>query len=408
MMARKVESGGRRRPSASTRRRRIAFRAAAVLGVVLIAAVITEVGFRIREHFNRGWGEGPGGISIPDDRWGWKYSIGKRRLVCPEWDVNIHVNDLYLAGPPYDAQAAATRTRLLALGDSHTFAIGVATEDNWVQALERQLNEQQKSDSFITYNAAIPAYSLQQYLVRLIDQGPVLKPHYVLVGFCYATDLYDMIVGLRQIEFRPGLRMTYFDLDPNGTLVERLWEIPVDSVQKVSNPAAKLRRLLGQFATLRYLRRSSLALFVGSRIRWGGQSLWPNMELVVEREVSEEHKGHWRLVEALLLRIRDECDKLGAHLVVVGIPYVPQVYDEIWKATFEGKEQYSRSAANERMASLLDQHGIEYVDTLEAMRAEVRRTGQWLHFRKDAHPTAEGHTVIARTILNAGVIRIQP
>jgi hypothetical protein len=44
-----------------------------------------------------------------------------------------------------------------------------------------------------------------------------------------------------------------------------------------------------------------------------------------------------------------------------------------------------------------------YVDTTEALRAESKRIGAWVHFRVDAHPTEGGHTVIARTIAGSSV-----
>jgi hypothetical protein len=51
--------------------------------------------------------------------------------------------------------------------------------------------------------------------------------------------------------------------------------------------------------------------------------------------------------------------------------------------------------------------GIFYVDTLDALQAATRTRGHWLHYRIDAHPTAEGHEIVADTIVRAQVIRPQ-
>jgi lysophospholipase L1-like esterase len=39
--------------------------------------------------------------------------------------------------------------------------------------------------------------------------------------------------------------------------------------------------------------------------------------------------------------------------------------------------------------------GIGYVDTTQAFVDETRKTGTWLHFPDDAHPTVAGHRLIA-------------
>jgi phospholipase/lecithinase/hemolysin len=58
----------------------------------------------------------------------------------------------------------------------------------------------------------------------------------------------------------------------------------------------------------------------------------------------------------------------------------------------------------ERISAYCQAQGITYIDTLEAFRARHKELGRWLHYRKDAHPTPEGHQVIAETILKSGMI----
>jgi hypothetical protein len=347
--------------------------------------------------------EGPGGRLIPDSRWGWKVSPGPYRVATPEFDVRGEVNALYMNSPAFNPQADAKCVRILALGDSHTFAAGADRDANWVSQLERKLNAGQSAPRYRAYNTAVPAYNVHQYLLRLLDQGPIVKPQYVVVGFSYATDLYDLLPPGKGGSF--GLaEVDYFDLADDGRLVEKHWGGGPVMARSMPNYADEVRGVLGHFATFRFLRRSPLALWIGSHVRIGGQSLWPNMDVAVEREISPEHVYQWRLLEALLLRIQAECRRQHATLIVVGIPYLAQVYDEIWRVTFGGKPQYDRMAAITRLAAWCQAHQIAYVDTCAPMRGAVKQLGRWLHHHRDAHPTAEGHAVIAETVFAAGLI----
>lgn len=374
---------------------------------LLVAGCLAEGVFWLLEkktHWNDRY-EGEGGRLIADSRWGWKLSPGRYRIVTPEFDARGDVNALGMNSPAAAAAADRTRTRILAIGDSHTFAVGVDREANWVSQLEQKLNRGLGKARFSAYNAAVPAYNVHQYLLRLIDQGPIVKPDYVLVGFSYATDLYDLLPPGRGGSFDlAATDADYFDFDDAGQLVERHWKGTPGATASKPNNATAVRLFLTHFATYRYLRRSVFAIWAGSHLRLGGQSLWPNMDVILEKQVSPEHAYQWRLLEALLLRMQQECRRQQATMIVVGIPYLPQVYDEIWKATFGNNAKYSRTAAITRLGGWCRAHQIAYVDTCEALRAKVQELGRWLHHHEDAHPTAEGHEVIAHTVLATGMI----
>ena len=81
---------------------------------------------------------------------------------------------------------------------------------------------------------------------------------------------------------------------------------------------------------------------IGSKVSIGGQSLWPNMEVVLEKEINEKHQYQWDLALAMLMKISDETKRQNAKLIVVGIPYLAPVYDDIWESTFGGSDKYDR------------------------------------------------------------------
>jgi hypothetical protein len=148
-------------------------------------------------------------------------------------------------------------------------------------------------------------------------------------------------------------------------------------------------------------------MFIGSHIRLQGESLWPSMHVVVEKEVSPEHVYNWRLAYALLKRTDEEAKRLGARLIVLGIPYLPQVYEEVWQVTFGRDPQFSPDAANRQLRRWCEENDIAYVESLDALRARVKAVKRWLHHPKDAHPTAEGQEQIALAVLASGIIEPQ-
>jgi len=144
---------------------------------------------------------------------------------------------------------------------------------------------------------------------------------------------------------------------------------------------------------------------MGSHVKIGGDSLWPNMDVIVAKEPSESHMYQWHLLEAIMLRMKEECQRMNATLIVVGIPYLPQVYDEVWDCTFGSDPKMSRTAGIDRFASWCKSNNLSYIDTCEALRVKSQELKRWLHYPIDKHPTPEGHEVIARTVLESGLIR---
>lgn len=395
-------------PAKSRRRRRLFILLALAVGTGL-AVVLVEGIFRLLEAREQRQTRIEGAVWVNHPRWGWKPAPGAYHHRTPEFTAEGWINRRFMNDREEEAAADALKTRILVVGDSHTFAWGVSTSQTWVRRVESELNAKAGGEAFRTFNTAVTGYSLHQYLLRLQDDGPRLQPHYVVVGLSYATDFYDLLPPGRGGWIYGGDReRDYFDLDEQGQLVAKHWD-PVraeagrESVRQPT-PAMSARRLLGQSATFRQLRRSQLMLSVGSRVRVGGQSLWPNMEVVMEREISPAHEYQHRLFQALLQGLKVETERQGARLVVVGIPYLPQIYEELRRSSFVG-EQYDPEATARRVARYCEGLGIGFIDAQAPMRERHLQTGRWLHFPKDAHPTVEGHQVIAETVVRSNLLR---
>jgi lysophospholipase L1-like esterase len=389
--------------------RKLLFVLLSQLVALLVAALICEGVFRVLEMRTAAKASyvGEGGIWFPDGRWGWKPAIGDFKETTFEFSVTGSINSLYMNDVPFVPGADDHRTRILALGDSHTYAVGASTNQTWPKVLEQKLNADHPG-SFRVYNGGIVGFNVDQDLLRLIDDGPIVKPNYVIYGLSYATNLYNLLPPDHGgwIYGDNAHARDYFDLDESGNLVQKRW-LPTTTpgTTQANSDVERIRRFMDCFATFRFLRRSKLALVIGSHLKIGGQSLWPNVEVIVEKEIPEQHQYQWKLFEAVLNRINEECIRQHAQLIVVGIPYLPQVYDEIWDSTFGGNPKFSRTAGIERVRAMCAARGIPYIDTRDALHDKAQELGHWVHYHHDAHPTPEGHEVIAETIFRADVLK---
>ena len=358
-----------------------------------------------RERARRSWPRAPGASTAPIRRWGWRATPGWFRRATTEFDITGDVNALYMNDYPVDAVADAERTRVLALGDSHTFAIGASMDETWVKVLERRLNE--KGDAaFRIYNAAAIGYNLHQYLLRLIDQGPGLQPDYVVVGLSYATDFYDLIPPDRGgWIYGAPLERDYFDFDESGELELLHWEPGVAEGESVVSPASRVRSLLSGIGGIPFLapleagalhrqprpcRRPIAVAQHGDRRRARDQ---PGARVPVATGPGAAAADPRRNPQARRRARR------GRH----SLPG-PDLRRRVGTSRSAGTGATAGTAAGERVGGWCAERGIGYVDTLDAFRERVAELDRWLHHRKDAHPTAEGHELIADTIADSKLL----
>ena len=165
----------------------------------------------------------------------------------------------------------------------------------------------------------------------------------------------------------------------------------------------RLRSWGEQLALYRRLKRSSLALWVAVNYRPGGNSFWPGMETALKRDLDEDDACRWKLAGEILTELAREAYADGvSSVVLVDIPYLAQVYDDIWASSFGSQPaRYDRKIGDSRLKAICDAAGMVYVDTTPRFVEEARRRGHWLHFREDGQPTAEGQLLIAETLADA-------
>jgi lysophospholipase L1-like esterase len=105
-------------------------------------------------------------------------------------DVPVSINSAGLRDDEIPMAKPPGQLRILALGDSFTFALGVAFEDLWVQRLERLLAEETPGRGVQVINAAVAGYNTRQELIYVLAEGLSWQPDAIIVAF-YWNDLLD-------------------------------------------------------------------------------------------------------------------------------------------------------------------------------------------------------------------------
>lgn len=119
-------------------------------------------------------------------------------------DAPASINSAGLRDDEIPREKPDGEVRILALGDSFTFALGVRHEDIWAQQLERILNERQAPKRFQVINAGVAGYNTRQELIYLLDEGYSWDPDLVIVAFFW-NDLIGNEPPLPALDSTPRL-----------------------------------------------------------------------------------------------------------------------------------------------------------------------------------------------------------
>lgn len=243
--------------------------------------------------------------------------------------------------------------RVLALGDSQTFGVGLASRDTWPKQLEATLGSTLRGCRIEVVNAGLPASATWHQGVLLDRLLPIYAPDLVVVAL-YVNDVTETA------------GRAPFTLEGRHDLVTRM--------------VYALKRSAVVTATLHAWRAVRASL--GSRD--------VDYELSVIRGVSEaETDSGWRQVETSLARMARQSRASGAEFLLLVLPRIDQV---------TGAE--AGLAYQERAARIATSIGVELVDPLPTLRRRLREP-EPLTIPWDGHFSALGDRAIASATASA-------
>ena len=263
----------------------------------------------------------------------------------PRWDYfdeGGHVDYVFdnhgLRDDDFELDKPAGRLRVLAIGDSFTFGVGVQHEDCWTEVLERGLRER-RGDAEVINAGFAAGYHPGSYEDWIATSGLRLEPDVVIVGLC----LNDLHTGISLYAY------------PTRPRREQPWG--------------------GRSALLNALDSARAPAVPGLDVPRDWDAL-----LAADPALWEANRMALRRTHALLAA-------RGIRFLVVPFPMMSGLREEA----------YPYAGLMRRVLDFCAQEGIETVDLLPAFRGRVD-ADLWVHVT-DQHPNDVGQRLLGAGLL---------
>ena len=245
------------------------------------------------------------------------------------WDYQIAASRI--RGPRKTGPKPAGMFRVITLGDSFTWGIEVGEDEHFPHYLEKILQGRRAAEVF---NMGVGSYGIDQMLLKYLSHGRQLRPDVVVLGI-YPHD-YDRT----RLSFYSYSKPIFRRDGKTGQYV--LENVPVPPPKEVYASLTNSLNGTGSYAWV----------FLKNRVRKLLSTLPGNNGYYAETD---------RLVEYLLVRLKEDLDKTGTKLLVVHIP--PGQVFENGETLSKGKSE-SQTAHLRALYAKLE---IPFVDLLEAL-----------------------------------------
>jgi lysophospholipase L1-like esterase len=297
-----------------------------------------------------------------------------------EYEHEFEVNSFGMRGtePSTGHQEAC---RLLAIGDSFTFGLGVEEGQVFHQVAAAELDA--GGVSLETLNGGIPAIGVPQAVRWLERHGLAAEPDLVLLAVFVGNDLRDANADYDNWAVANGQLAT-----PAGYSPLKDWlynNIHLYALLKTALPAGVQQRVraalgMGEPWSLRYAREVFMIYD-------------PAVPPLVE-------EGLERTDEALATLTRMAAEN-GFRIAAVLVPDIVQVDGPRWTATLghlglTDGDQDPRQP-NRLLRTLLERRGVPVLDLVDSFDTAFDR-GDPLYFPTDRHWTVDGHALAGREL----------
>lgn len=321
----------------------------------------------------------PGGFYTPDPPGRYRLAPGYRGRIYnrAEYSNEIRINEAGLRGAEI-APASEAAWRVLVVGDSFAFGVGVEDTETFAALLPSHLARQGIGAEGL--NAGIPAFGVPDAESWFRRHGVELQPDIVVLAIFLGNDLVDASPDREEILLVDGLLVPSQSAGGIKAWLHRRSHLYVAVKNLLEQPGfqpLRTRLGLGEPWKTRTL-REELSVYRTSA----------DSELAPAITATDEALG----------RFTELTRELGIELVALLIPSEIQLEPDRWTSTLTGlgldPVDYDPSVPRRIFEDLLARHDIPSLDLGPAMAAGVSR-GQALYFGFDRHWTVAGHELAA-------------
>ena len=283
-----------------------------------------------------------------------------------EFKTCIQTNSLNMRDYEIKPKGAQER-RILCMGDSFTFGLGVNIPEAYPKILENLLNRNAANlNGWSVINGGTGGNAHQAYEF-LMKTGFSFQPDTVIVQIYIGNDFYDNMGRLA------------------GPVSGRVAVSP-DNPFKVFIRSQKCRTLEFLWSRLIQIRWIDDILY-SCHLRYGSRGhflrKYPGLEEQLKNMELEDLK-----------RIKDACDARGVSMMALLVPEKQQVFMK----RFLSDEKYDYRKPNRILRSFFGTNGVPVMDMLDVYESLPERELKKQYYSRDLHWTADGHVLAARTL----------
>jgi lysophospholipase L1-like esterase len=355
-------------------------RLALLLLIVLALVAVAEIA--VRAFWPQPAFYASPGLYVLDPKVGHRMRPGLKGVLgnFAEFTTQVRVNQLGIRGPEVGPVRPGVR-RVLVLGDSFTFGMGVEEQDAFPAQLAAELGRRGVPAEGI--NAGIGGYGVPDEVRWFEQYGREIHPDVIVLGIFTGNDLQDAAPDRPPAFVSHGELLDKAELSRSQLFHWLYQHSQLFALVKYSLPAPVDRTIRRTFhmpepSAIRGL-REEMALYDPRnrpRAELGGQA----SEAAIRRLLTLAQADHATVV-ALLLPSKLQADDVEWNGALRQLHLAPS--------------QADRSLPNEIFSRVLERCGVPALD-LTPMLSEALRHGEADFFPRDQHYTVEGNRRIAQ------------
>lgn len=265
------------------------------------------------------------------------------------------------------------RQRILFVGDSFTFGVGVDDSATYPARVAARLR-QWCDTSVETVNAGVGGFGTSHELSFLQHYGWRLEPDVVVLGFLTGDAVDNSLNGLHRL------------------VDGRLEEIPAS--QRPGWGLIKAHKhvpgynWLGRHSTLFNWTRLKIGSLVAQRAA-AREAARVSAPAVANEGTEQRELERWRLTAAIFERVRAQTDSHGAQLVVAVIPH---------GSTLTAYYASGRDLAVDRMLEICRQQQLACVNVSESIQRSRPTADPASFYLREGHFNATGYDLVAEPV----------
>ncbi len=380
---------------------------------LLITLLLIEAGIRlIYPASERNWAT----IHQPNEALGWAYIPNSTQWYTSpgEFRTHIKINTIGQRDEERTYEKPVNVYRILMLGDSFVASLQTPLEQTFVKITENQLQSSNESSdrSIEVLNGGTGGYGTDQELRWFRREGIKYSPDLVILVMFLGNDIADNDFELWALAGSIAPPKPFFKLE-NGQLKD-MGRIGIQSELSGDEEVSilSLRRFLQRYSYTFSLASAMLTRLEGQPafqtvLRWLGRGAaadtYNHSYDIFAASPPPAWERAWQLTDALILALQEEVEASGADFRVVLIPHPVQVHRDWWQARVSlypvmAEIEWNLSSPNNRLANLLHENDIPYLDLYPLLSEYVTENSSYLYYRSDGHFTPEGNQIVGQAI----------